>query len=115
MSLSVAAAQSENTALASGWYRSPAIYEIERRAIFSKQWLFVAHKNRFQKPGDYVKYDIAGFSFFLIMDRERQIRGFLNVCRHRACPVIRPQAPEPGTKMSLACYYHGEFHIFSVL
>ncbi|KAK5065418.1 hypothetical protein LTR84_001256 [Exophiala bonariae] len=99
--------RNENSALPSSWYRSPDLYKLEKRAIFSKSWMFVAHKNRFNKPGDYVRYDIAGLPFFLIMDRERNIRGFHNVCRHRAYPVIRPEADEAGTKSILACYYHG--------
>ncbi|GAD95714.1 Rieske 2Fe-2S family protein [Paecilomyces variotii No. 5] len=97
----------ENLALPSSWYRSAALYELERRAIFAKEWMFVAHKNRFTKPGDYVRYEIAGFPFFLIMDRQKEIQGFHNVCRHRAYPVIHPDAAESGTKSILACYYHG--------
>lgn len=100
----------DNTALPSSWYRSPALYELERRAIFSKSWMFVAHKNRFTKPGDYVRYEIAGLPFFLIVDRQNQIRGFFNVCRHRAYPVIRPEAEDSGTKSIIACYYHGKAH-----
>ncbi|KIW19512.1 hypothetical protein PV08_00084 [Exophiala spinifera] len=98
---------STNTALPAEWYRSPALHELEKRAIFSKEWLLITHKNRFEKPGDYHTYDVAGFPFFLIMDRQKTIRGFHNVCRHRAFPVIRPDAPRSGTKSILACYYHG--------
>ncbi|EXJ55212.1 hypothetical protein A1O7_08138 [Cladophialophora yegresii CBS 114405] len=96
-----------NTSLPSEWYRSPALYELERRAIFSKEWLLTTHKCRFQKPGDYHKFEIAGFPFFLIMDRQHKINGFHNVCRHRGYPVIKPEAPTCGTKSILACYYHG--------
>ena len=99
----------DNTALPSLWYRSPALYELERRAIFSKQWLLTTHKNRLQKAGDYLRYDIAGFPFFLIKGRDGEIRGFHNVCRHRAYPVIRPEVEDSGTKSILACYYHGRF------
>ncbi|KAK5196860.1 hypothetical protein LTR99_000782 [Exophiala xenobiotica] len=97
----------DNTALPSSWYRSPALYELERRAVFSKEWMFVTHKNRFTKPGDYVRFNVANLPFFLIMDRSKTIRGFHNVCRHRAYPVIRPEAEDTGTKSILACYYHG--------
>jgi phenylpropionate dioxygenase-like ring-hydroxylating dioxygenase large terminal subunit len=99
----------DNTALPSSWYRSPALYELERRAVFSKEWMFVTHKNRFTKPGDYVRFNVANLPFFLIMDRSKTIRGFHNVCRHRAYPVIRPEAEDTGTKSILACYYHGRY------
>lgn len=35
----------ENVNLPSSWYRSDAIYQLERRAIFSKKWLFLCHTN----------------------------------------------------------------------
>ena len=100
-------ARKDNTALPAIWYRSPALYELERRAIFSKQWLLTTHKNRLRKTGDYLRYEVAGLPFFLIKGRDGTIRGFHNVCRHRAFPVIRPKAEDTGTKNILACYYHG--------
>jgi phenylpropionate dioxygenase-like ring-hydroxylating dioxygenase large terminal subunit len=46
------------------------IYHIERRAIFSKLWMLSAHVSRFQKPGDYLKLEIAGYSYFVILTKE---------------------------------------------
>lgn len=51
------------------WYRSPELYQLERRAIFSKKWILVTHKSRFNDPGDYLRITEAGFSFILILDR----------------------------------------------
>lgn len=34
-------------ALPASWYRSPGMYELERRAIFSKKWILTTHKLRF--------------------------------------------------------------------
>ncbi|KAF7554871.1 hypothetical protein G7Z17_g2596 [Cylindrodendrum hubeiense] len=91
-------------ALPSSWYREPAMYELERRAIFSKRWLLVTHRSRFIKSGDYVRYDEAGFSFFLCLDRQGNLNGFHNICRHRAFPVV---TEEKGNVSILACKYHG--------
>lgn len=90
--------------LPASWYRSKAFYELERRAVFSKNWLLVTHKLRFEKPGTYLRYETAGFPFFLVLDREGRIRGFHNVCRHRAFPVV---TQDSGTASILACKYHG--------
>lgn len=90
--------------LPSSWYRSPAMYELERRAIFSQRWLLLTHKLRFTKPGDYLSYNIAGFSFFLIQDRDGNINGFHNICRHRAYPIVEKSC---GTASVLSCKYHG--------
>lgn len=91
-------------ALPSSWYREPAMYELERRAIFSKRWLLITHRSRFTKPGDYVRYDEAGFSFFLCLDRQGNLNGFHNICRHRAFPIV---TEEKGNVSILACKYHG--------
>ncbi|KAH8896206.1 iron-sulfur cluster-binding protein [Thozetella sp. PMI_491] len=97
----------ENTlvrALPASWYRSPAMYELERRAIFSKKWLLVSHKLRFENAGDYLQITEAGYSFFLIRDRQGNINAFHNVCRHRAYPLV---GEGPGKVSILACKYHG--------
>jgi phenylpropionate dioxygenase-like ring-hydroxylating dioxygenase large terminal subunit len=80
------------------------MYELERRAIFSKRWLLVTHKSRFTKTGDYIRYDEAGFAFFLCQDRQGNLNGFHNICRHRAYPVV---TEDNGNVNILACKYHG--------
>ena len=90
--------------LPSSWYTSDAIYQLERRAIFSKRWILVTHKHRIPTVGDYVQFEEAGFRFFLCRDRDGDINGFHNVCRHRAFPVVTEPA---GRVKILSCKYHG--------
>lgn len=96
--------QTPTPALPSIWYRSPELYELERRAIFSRKWILVSHKLRLSKAGDFVRITESGFEFFLIKDREGNINAFHNICRHRAYPIIER---ESGTSSILACRYHG--------
>lgn len=96
--------------LPASWYRSSAMYELERRAIFSRRWLLVSHRARFVKAGDYVQITEANFTFFLIKDRQGEIRGHHNVCRHRAYPLVEN---EEGNMNIIACKYHGRCIIFS--
>nr|OQO23825.1 hypothetical protein B0A51_08147 [Rachicladosporium sp. CCFEE 5018] len=91
-------------ALPSSWYTSAEIYAIERRAIFSKRWLFMTHRSRFKEAGDFLRYEFAGFDVNIVLDRSGKINAFHNVCRHRAYPVI--EAKE-GNKKILSCRYHG--------
>lgn len=91
-------------ALPSAWYRSEDLYELERRAIFSKAWMLVTHSLRFPSAGDWVKYEEAGFAFFLCKNREGAISGFHNICRHRAFPVV---TEDSGQSKIFACKYHG--------
>ncbi|KAK7538919.1 Rieske [2Fe-2S] iron-sulfur domain-containing protein [Phyllosticta paracitricarpa] len=86
------------------WNSSDRIHETERRAIFSKQWLFIAHRSRFSRPGDYHAFQVAGFPIFLILGKDHVIRAFHNVCRHRAYAVIKKKS---GSSTVLGCRYHG--------
>ncbi|KAJ4128109.1 hypothetical protein NW768_008393 [Fusarium equiseti] len=63
-------------ALPSSWYRSKEIYELERRAIFSKKWILVSHKLRFSETGAQVEIQEAGFRFVLVKTKKGSIDGF---------------------------------------
>lgn len=91
-------------ALPSVWYTSQEMYQLERRAIFSKRWMLVTHKTRFNETGAWLKFSIAGFEFVLCQDRQGNINGFHNICRHRAFPVV---LQDEGTSKIFACKYHG--------
>ncbi|KAJ5610170.1 Rieske domain protein [Penicillium lagena] len=94
----------EFRALPSSWYRSPSLYELERRAIFSKKWLLITHKMRFANPGDFFLFQQAGFSFILCLNRDGNLNGFHNICRHRAYPVV---TEVEGNAKIFSCKYHG--------
>ncbi|KAG6038968.1 hypothetical protein E4U41_003423 [Claviceps citrina] len=91
-------------ALPSSWYTSQELYELERRAIFSKKWLLTTHKARLLHPGDWLRYDVAGYQFIITRDRQENINAFHNVCRHRAFSIVTKEA---GNNSVLACKYHG--------
>src|SRR4051812_27484456 len=79
-------------ALPSNWYTSQEMYELERRAIFSRRWMLITHKSRLPQPGDWLKFDIAGYEFILCRSRTGDsINGFHNVCRHRAFPIVQEE------------------------
>ncbi|KAH7120747.1 Rieske [2Fe-2S] iron-sulfur domain-containing protein [Dendryphion nanum] len=91
-------------ALPAVWYTSQEMYELERRAIFSRKWLLLTHKLRLPEVGSFLRYDVAGFDIVVSRDRTGTINAFHNVCRHRAYPVVEPSE---GTAKILACRYHG--------
>ncbi|KAJ5712358.1 hypothetical protein N7493_008826 [Penicillium malachiteum] len=99
-------ANSPSRALPANWYTSQEMYELERRAIFSRKWLLTTHTLRLAKTGDYLKYNIAGFPFIIVRDRDGNINAFHNVCRHRAFPVVADDA-DSGTARIFSCKYHG--------
>ncbi len=91
-------------ALPSNWYTSEKMYELERRAIFSRKWQLISHKARFTKAGDWIKFDVAGFNIMICRDRKDNINAFHNICRHRAFPVVEGSC---GNKSIFQCKYHG--------
>lgn len=92
-------------ALPASWYTSPEMYELERRAIFSKRWILITNSLRLKEAGDWLRYEIAGFDFIITRDRQNNVNAFHNTCRHRAYPVIEQEGQ--GNKKILACRYHG--------
>jgi phenylpropionate dioxygenase-like ring-hydroxylating dioxygenase large terminal subunit len=90
--------------LPASWWFSQEIFELEKRAIFSKAWLYAAHASTFKKTGDYYAYNVMGIQFFLIKSKTGEVKAFHNVCRHRAYPVVRKQK---GSAIVLGCLYHG--------
>ncbi|KAF7716071.1 Rieske domain-containing protein [Penicillium ucsense] len=90
--------------LPASWYSSPDLYELERRAVFSQRWMLVTHRLRLVNAGDYLRLHQAGYSFFLSRDRAGVIRGFHNICRHRAFPLV---SDDSGNVKILSCRYHG--------
>lgn len=94
----------EARALPASWYHNKDLYQLERRAIFSKKWLMVTHKLRFTKPGDFLRFEEAGYAFILCKDKDGTINGFHNICRHRAFPVV---TEDSGNARIFSCKYHG--------
>ncbi|WP_439813783.1 aromatic ring-hydroxylating oxygenase subunit alpha [Zavarzinia sp. CC-PAN008] len=85
------------------FYSGPETWERERHAIFAREWQMIAPLDLLRKPGDYAAIDIAGWSVFVIVDREGAIQGYHNLCRHRAGPFFDHGR---GTASSIRCQYH---------
>lgn len=88
------------------WYYDPKIFEIERKTIFSSEWIYIAEETDLKNEGDYVKYEIAGYPIFLVKGEDQVIRGFHNVCIHRAAPIVTEKKGSLKNS-SVTCKYHG--------
>ncbi|CAH0041846.1 unnamed protein product [Clonostachys rhizophaga] len=89
------------------WYYQPAFFELEKRAVFSRHWLMTTHRSRLPETGSFLRFEMAGFDFFLIKDKKGEIHAFHNVCRHRAYPILEDKDGREGKKLILSCGYHG--------
>ena len=85
-------------------YRDPAIFERERETIFARTWQFLGLEADFGRTGDYLADTFAGYPVVVVRDETGVLRGFHNVCRHRAGPLV---ADAKGRcDRALVCQFH---------
>jgi len=87
------------------WYVDPAFWPKERLPIFARSWQFVTHESALPEPGSWVSDNLAGWPILLIRGEDGMIRGFHNVCRHRAGPLTQGEAGK--CEGPITCRYHG--------
>jgi choline monooxygenase len=86
------------------WYVDPVTFERERRAVWHDEWLMFAPAAALDRPGQYVADEVGGSPVFVVVERDGSLRGFHNVCPHRAGVIVWPGS---GTAGNLVCRYHG--------
>jgi phenylpropionate dioxygenase-like ring-hydroxylating dioxygenase large terminal subunit len=109
-------AQELKPALDPRFYASADVFRLETGRIFHEQWFCVGRAEQVPESGDCLHVNVAGESVFVLRGRDRSLRGFYNVCRHRGSQLIRTQAlPDiaaPGAVHSgrvngaVTCAYH---------
>ena len=95
-------------AVRQGWiptriYSDPAVFDAEKRTLFSRTWHFVAHESEIPNDGDYVVRRVLEDSFIVARGDDGKVRAFLNLCRHRGGQVCRN---ESGNTKRFICPYH---------
>jgi phenylpropionate dioxygenase-like ring-hydroxylating dioxygenase large terminal subunit len=85
-------------------YNDRELFEREKKEIFGRSWIFVAHESEIATPGDYVVRRVLGDSFIITRDEQGDIRAHFNMCLHRGMQVCRA---EIGNASHFRCPYHG--------
>ncbi|MEX2136601.1 MAG: aromatic ring-hydroxylating dioxygenase subunit alpha [Chloroflexota bacterium] len=89
--------------LPSRYYLEPANLEREKELVFGRTWQLVARAEELQRVGDFVPVTILDEPIVITHGLDGELRGFYNVCRHRAGQVALTR----GNRKSLQCRYHG--------
>ncbi len=85
------------------YYADAGIFAAEKEKIFSRTWQVVGHTDKVLNPGDYFTTELIGEPLLFVRGVDRKLRGFYNVCRHRA----GPPATGVGSCKLFRCGYHG--------
>ena len=84
------------------YYTDPAIFAAEKERIFLRSWLYVGHEGQLAEPGAYLAYDIYDQGVVVMRGHDGVLRGFHNVCQHRAHRLLEGQ----GRVAVITCPYH---------
>ena len=85
------------------FYLDPDIYEFDLTAIFYRSWLQIGFAVEFPVAGSYLALTIGRTPIVVVRDRDGELRGFFNSCRHRGAQICENGA---GKSARLVCPYH---------
>jgi choline monooxygenase len=84
-------------------YTDAEVFAEEKEKIFARTWQVVGHASQVARPGDYFTTELIGEPLVFVRGVDGRLRGFYNVCRHRA----GPPAEGCGSRRLFRCAYHG--------
>jgi choline monooxygenase len=87
-------------------YTSPEFFALEQDRVFTSSWVAVGLVGDVDGPGRCVVVEVAGRSIIVTRNRHGALRGFHNVCRHRATRLLDADAREVGRRGRIRCPYH---------
>jgi choline monooxygenase len=70
----------------------------EKEKIFSRTWQVVGRGSQVANPGDYFTTDLMGEPLLFVRGSDAKLRGFYNVCRHRAGPAVSSRVPRMNVR-----------------
>lgn len=80
-----------------------AVYELELREIWQREWIFAGPADEVAQAGDFVAITIGDQPVILVRGDDLKIRALANVCSHRGAPLV----DGPGNGSRFTCPYHG--------
>src|SRR3954452_642412 len=101
MAVDVATMLEHGGTLPAHWYSDPRIYALERERVFARTWQFVGPTDWLDRDRAYFATRAAHIPIVVVRDGD-ELRGFVNVCRHRGHLV----ADGRGCKRTLQWPYH---------
>ena len=85
-------------------YTSAETWRAERTAVFASTWQYIGDARSLTRTGDHLAAGFAGYRVLVVRQADGDLRGFHNVCRHRAAPIVENDGY--GRSAVLTCPYH---------
>ena len=83
-------------------YTAPEALAQEQHKIFFRTWHFAGATASVENSGDYITAGVLGQNILVMRGRDGQLRGFYNVCQHRAHELLEGR----GNARVVTCPYH---------
>lgn len=85
-------------------YTASEPFQVEKRTMFSTEWLPLCAEGQLAQPGDFVSATVGGWSVFGVRDAEGTVCVLRNACRHQNMQVVNTPS---GNCESFRCRFHG--------
>jgi phenylpropionate dioxygenase-like ring-hydroxylating dioxygenase large terminal subunit len=84
------------------WYADADVLRLEHERVFRRRWQYAAHADLVAEAGQFVATRAGDVPVVIVRGKDAQLRGFVNVCRHRGSVVCEGE----GRRETLQCPYH---------
>jgi choline monooxygenase len=84
------------------WYADPAVLRVEQERIFARSWQYATRADVVAEPGSMTPAWAGSLPVLVVRPHDGQLRGFVNVCRHRGHVLCEASA----RRETIQCPYH---------
>jgi len=84
------------------WYDDPAVLRVEQERIFARSWQYATRADVIAEPGSMAPAWAGSLPVLVVRPHDGQLRGFVNVCRHRGHVLCEANA----RRETIQCPYH---------
>jgi glycine betaine catabolism A len=85
-------------------YTDAAWFANEMERVFARMWLAAGRATELNRPGAFIRREVAGASVLIVRGNDGAVRAFHNVCRHRGTRICTET--EGTFQGSMQCPYH---------
>ena len=93
------------------FYFNDEVFNQELDNIFHSDWICCGREEDIDSAGSYKIFEIGSENFFIIKDKNEDIRVFHNFCKHRGCQILEDEKSSP-LKRNIRFPYHSWVYNF---